>query len=372
MTTNAPPQLTEYLRSKGELGRSTIADLLDEKDRREYSGSLFKSLFRLARRERPAGLAGAVSKFLETLNPDRRSEEFEILAPLDMLLQKRALGASTGSTGGFLVGVDVGPLELILRPVSVILRLGGMFLPGLKSNLTIPRQLTESTPYQWLAEGDTVSLADESFGQVAVTPHRLGGGCVLTKQLEHQTVPGISDHVADSLARGIFAAYDKAAFQGTGALGQPLGIFNSPVLTETFSGAATLTTVADMETKLAAANVTNPIAFVADPLTRAKWRTIARTTNSSKTLWDDDDGVENVLGHPAVVTTNCPASSVMAANFSKTIIFAVFGEGSPVSLVVDPYSQKRSEKIEIVGHLHGDIAIANVNAVCVSSGSTTQ
>jgi hypothetical protein len=96
-----------------------------------------------------------------------------------------------------------------------------------------------------------------------------------------------------------------------------------------------------------------------------------RTTNSSKTLWDDDNGVENVLGHPAFVSTNVPASSIVALDCSK-VVFAIWGDSLPVSLVVDPYTNKRTEAIEVVSTIRGDVALANPNAACISSGSTTQ
>jgi HK97 family phage major capsid protein len=268
------------------------------------------------------------------------------------------------------VGAQVLPIEIILRAASLLLDLGARLLTGLSGNVVLPRQVTEFSPWTWLSEGDSVTDRDESFQQISLTYHRLSGMTSITRQLRFQTLPEVGEHVADSLVRGAMAALDAVAFQGTGSLGQPTGIFNSPVQTETFSSAATLATVADMETKLAQQNVLDQnICFVGDPLTRAKWRSIARSTNASSYLWND--GAFGVLGHRSYVTTNVPASSVVAFDPMKMVI-GIFGEASPVSILVDPYSSKKSEKIEITSSLGADVAVANPNAFVISSGSTTQ
>src|SRR5262249_25433873 len=157
-------QLTDYLRERGELTDTSIVDLLDKKDRREYPASLAKNIQGMAKSQKPSGVAGAVSKFLETLNPDSRTSEFEIFAPLDCLVQNRTLSGSTPNLGGLLIGTDVWPVELLLRPLSLFLKLGATLVTGLKGNVVLPRQLTEATPYSWLAEQDSCPVNDETFG----------------------------------------------------------------------------------------------------------------------------------------------------------------------------------------------------------------
>jgi len=78
-----------------------------------------------------------------------------------------------------------------------------------------------------------------------------------------------------------------------------------------------------------------------------------------------------VLGYPSFVTKNCPDSSAVAGDFSK-VVLAIFGDDAPVRLTIDPFSLKKEERIEVVATLLGSIALRNLNALAISSGSTTQ
>ena len=81
-----------------------LIESLTEKERRYYSDSLLKNLFRMARRQKPDGIAGARSAHLDKQNGDFPfGSEYEIKTSIELLSMHRALGASAGSTGGLLM-----------------------------------------------------------------------------------------------------------------------------------------------------------------------------------------------------------------------------------------------------------------------------
>ena len=94
--------------------------------------------------------------------------------------------------------------------------------------------------------------------------------------------------VIESLTRGLGAGLDRAALQGIGVAGEPLGLLNrSGTQTVTFGGAATFAKAVSFEAKISGANGDDDnIVFVADPDVREKWRTLQRYTGSSTALWE--------------------------------------------------------------------------------------
>lgn len=76
----------------------------------------------------------------ESLDPHR------IILPLTCL--KRDLNVAQATAGGFLVGVDVGEAQDVLRPWSVIISGGVTVEEQLTGNVTIPKTLT-GTSITW-------------------------------------------------------------------------------------------------------------------------------------------------------------------------------------------------------------------------------
>jgi len=166
--------------------------------------------------------------------------------------------------------------------------------------------------------------------------------------------------------------FEKAAINGHGIFGEPTGILStSSAGSVTLSAATTLANLCDFEYAVSNANAT-PSAWVADPGTRKKWRTVVKTTNSSRTLWDDANGLrDNVLGYPAYCSNVCPANTAILADWTR-MVWTLFGTGAPVSLLIDPFSSKKSESIEVMATVYGDIGLLQPAAFCYSNGSTIQ
>jgi HK97 family phage major capsid protein len=258
-------------------------------------------------------------------------------------------------------------IEFALRSASVCIRAGARVLPGLRGDLTLGRETQEVT-YDWLAELEEVSSADSVYGAVKLTPHRLAGLTWISTQLHAQS-PDVSAFVVESLTRGIGAGFDRAAIQGIGAAGEPLGLlYRESVKTVTFSGAATWLKAVKFEEQIAAANGDDDsITFIANPDVREKWRTLQRYSGSSTALWEGNLCADR----QAFVSTNCPTTKICAGDFTK-MIFPTWGEGSPVAVVVDPFTAKKSGKIEILVSLMGDVGVLREEVFCISTDSAIQ
>ena len=103
---------------------------------------------------------------------------------------------------------------------------------------------------QWLHETDTVTEVTETFGAVALSPHRVSTFLSLTRPLEHQVTPDISDYVVESLRKSVGVALDKAGLLGSGIF-EPEGIYSTTgIKTVTFGATATWAKVLSFESQI--------------------------------------------------------------------------------------------------------------------------
>jgi HK97 family phage major capsid protein len=348
--------------------------VLSDKERREYPRDLYKTIIGMAENHRaPSGLTAAISNFLAEKNPDLQiHDEMTVLVPLESLLSRKAMEATIAPAGGFLIQNDIGrEIEFMLRASSVCIRAGAQVLPGLRGDLTLGRETQEVT-FSWLHELEEVDETESQYGALHFTPRRLSGVTSISTQLKAQAASPdiISAFIVESLSRGIGAAFDRAGIQGSGVHGEPVGLFNrSGVNTVTFSGQATLAKAVNFEKQITAANGDDDsITFIAEPATREKWRTLERFSGGGKALWEDGN---LCVGRQAYVTTNVPAAGICAGDFTK-MRFATWGEGSPVSVIVDPFTGKKEGKIEILLALLGDVGVLREQVFCINADSAIQ
>jgi HK97 family phage major capsid protein len=204
-----------------------------------------------------------------------------------------------------------------------------------------------------------------------MSPHRLTGGTSFSRHLGKQ-VPNLGEFLTTGLSRGAMVGFEQASINGSGVAGFPTGVLaTAGAGTVTFGGAASLAKLADFERQISNANAT-PTGWVADPATRNKFRTVVRSANSSRYLWDDANGLrDNVIGYQGYVSNVCPSATIILADWTR-MIWGFWGQGAPVELIFDPYSSKRSEQIEVLCTLYGDVGLRQPAAACFSTDSTLQ
>jgi hypothetical protein len=272
-----------------------------------------------------------------------------------------------------------------LRAKTVCGRLGATIIDGLTGgNVRLPRAIVGGTA-SWLPETGGGTDADQSLDSFVISPKRISGSTVMSRQLVYQSSPDIEDFVANDIATAIGVAVDNAAINGTGVAPQPLGIMHYPVNASgsytyasrsanvTFGGPATWAKVLAFELALEQGLITNDGTFgwATDPTVRDKWQQEPKLAGYPSFLWentDDDDTFGRVNGRRAISSTQLPAGQVILGKWSEMIIASWGG----VEVLVDPFTLASQAEIRVRSTLLADIAFKYPLAFCASSDSGAQ
>lgn len=281
----------------------------------------------------------------------------------------RAMSVGDASSGGYLVGTDVLGASLIelLRAAQVMIRAGARQLTGLTGNVAIPK-ISGGASVTWLSETGTSTEASSTFKQIVLTPHRLVGLTKYTLQLLRQASIDVEALVREDIALGIAVEKDKAGIQGSGNNGQPTGILNvTGVNSITFGAAATWSKVVDMETEVGKDNaLRGALAYIIDPATLGKWKQKEKAANTAKFLYDTEDNTVN--GYPTFITTNLPGSQALFGNYQD----AIYADWAGLDVIVDPYSAKKTNEIEVQITIETDFAVRHEESFTISTDSAAQ
>lgn len=189
--------------------------------------------------------------------------------------QQRAQNVTTATAGGFTVSIQQMPLIEFLRNRTVLGRMGITILDGLVGDLTFPVQTGGATAY-WVSETGSITDSEATFGQKAMTPHRLGASVPFTMQFLAQTSLSADAFLRNEMDTVLALKKDLAGLLGTGVAGEPLGVANTTGInaTVTYSGAADWGDIVEHETGI---NVDNAdigtMGFIIDAATTGKWKT---------------------------------------------------------------------------------------------------
>ncbi len=283
---------------------------------------------------------------------------------------RRALNASTFTAGGALVGTELlgGSMIDILRN-AVLIGQGPLAiteLGGLTSNIAIPKQTGTGTVY-WLSEGAAITLSQQVFAQLNLSPKRMGVATAYTKQLLTQASLSVEAFVRSDQALAMAVEEDRVTINGTGVGGEPIGILNTTgVLSNvTFSGAAVWGDMVALEYGLENANVRNGMmAILTSPLTKSYLKQTVQVASSTFPifLWMAAKGeFPTIVGvmpgiineYPAYATKNV-TTNVMIQGVFKNVIKARW---AGFDVVVDPYTGALSETINIIVNQWLDIGL---------------
>lgn len=286
-------------------------------------------------------------------------------------LAERALTAGTTTAGGFTVDDETrgGDMIELLRNRMLVRELGATSLDGLDANVNIPTQDGGATA-AYVAETGAASSSDQSFGQLALTPHRLVAATPYSLQLLNQSTIDVESFVREDLMRVLAIAYDQAALEGDGVGANPLGIAGTAGVGTITYGAqpATWAKIVENETTASTANaLTGSLAYLTTSAVRGAWKTISKAGTEAMFLWSEDGTVN---GYRAEVTEQITAvadrsyfgdwSSVILASFAGT------------DIIVDPYSAKGTGQVEVQITMFNDIGVRHAASFVVSTDSANQ
>jgi len=256
---------------------------------------------------------------------ERYPDPFRSWVPFAAL---RSMTTSSGPSGGYAVGVDVGSPAFLLSPWSVAAASGAVILPGLKSPFTVPA-VSANPVVTWLAEGGPGPTDTEpTLGQVSMTPRTAIGVLRVSIQLLKQG-EGAEPMIRKLLLAAVGQAIDRAFFAGAGGA-EPLGLFNTAGHNAVSGTSLDLADLLSMRRKvLDAGGKEEMLQWVGSPAVQETLGARARSTGGDRLLWDDD----GVLGRPAFATATAPATGLVCGDFSAATI-GLWGAG--VRIDVNP------------------------------------
>ena len=231
----------------------------------------------------------------------------------------RDLTAASPPAGGYLVST-VNPGDGIfidwLRAASVTMSLG-VQEPPLTSNATLPSIAADSTSYWLSSETAAISESNQTFGQVSMSPKTAGSYFELSNKFLKQISPAAEAFVLRGIAGSVAAKVDAGAIAGSGSSGEPLGVINSGIGTQSgasLTWAATCAAIAYVEDNNGMVNPSSTgwaIASDAAEIMRAR----AKATRLGFIL---ADGL--IDGRPALVSNAVPAGCAIFGDWSQLVL----------------------------------------------------
>lgn len=280
----------------------------------------------------------------------------------------RAFTAGTAAEAGNLIQTSVLGNEFVdvLRNAMVLSKLGIRVLGGLTSNVAIPRK-TAATTIASYSEIGAITASNPSTTQITLTPKRVGGQVLYSRQALIQANPDVDAMLRDDLAQGVAVQIENLAINGTAASNQPRGLVNfvgiGSVVGGTNGAQINWGHIVGLESACANAN-SEPDAR-AGYLVNTKSRGWCKQTVRSTYLpfiWDN--AAQPLNSYRAAVTNNMVSNGTKGSSsgvcstlaFSsdwQDLVLALFGG---LDIVVDPYTQAGTGQIVLTANQFIDVA----------------
>lgn len=356
-----------------------------------------------AREQKEYNVSRAILSLADTTGRSRSGLEWEIsdeiakrtgrtpqglFMPLSMQHRASITGniVGTSSLGGAAVQTSLMSLIEILRNRLIASQAGVTVMSGLTDSISFPRQITANT-FTWTGENPTAanSLTALTFDNVTMSPKTGMASTAFSRRALVQTSPDVQNVVNNDLMRICAIGLDSAVFNGLGSANQPTGIRStSSIGNRTLGAAGAALAWADLvglETDVATANADGgTLAYVTNAKVRGKLKqTLKSTTAGSSYLWEggNDPGIIN--GYRAFASQQIPSNLTQGTSTTicSSIIFGDFAQallgiwGDAVDLIVDPYTSKNQNMIEVTAVLMCDVAVRHPEAFSKSDAVLT-
>lgn len=290
-------------------------------------------------------------------------------------LAQRDVYAAAAASGGYLVETDnVGFIEL-LRNRAVAYRLGATQLSGLVGNVNVPKQSAAGTAYWLGSETANATESQQTFGQLALSPHTVAAYTEMSRQLLLQSSPGVEGIVNADLAAIAALALDSGVLSGSGSAGQPTGISNvSGVGSVSGSDVTAIAYTGQLkfQTALANANVMpSRAAYATTPAVAAFMMGKTRFANTNTPLWDgnlwDANGALGVAGFPGMSSNQIASQNIYFGDWASIIV----AEWGVLEIEVNPYAGFQAGIVGIRAMMTVDVGLRYPAAFAVSSTTTS-
>ena len=289
------------------------------------------------------------------------------MLPADMLSapQRRDLVVQGGTHGeGALVGEQNLSFVNMWRSDWCSLALPGVEQhTNLRADEIIVRQETEHTT-TWLAlDGQSeISASQPTFGTAALTPKTLAVSSTLSRQLVLQAGPAMP-YVFGSVANAVAEGVNSALFNGSGADGQPLGLFVTDNVDVRAGTSFALADAAAMLKVCEGFAFADTVTWVAGVDTAEKLRQRPKAASGEVMLLNDDN---KMLGADVIVSRCAPAAQLLVLQWAQ-LHFASWGV---LEIAVDVFTNYRSGKVVLRALWRVDFAVDAPTMVAAATAVT--
>lgn len=265
-----------------------------------------------------------------------------------------SLNTLTSGAGGVLVPTNLSREVIeLLRPKSVVRRLGARGLPLNNGNLTIPR-LKGGAVVGYIGGDSDIPTTEQEFDDLKLSSKKLAALVPISNDLlaNSSASPNVDAIVVGDLTSALATREDKAFIRDDGASNNPKGLRYWAPVANVFDAAQAAPTIPQVSAELnkmvlkleaANANMTS-VGWVMAPRTM-RYLASLRDGNGNKAYPELDSGT--LMGYPVGTTTQIPTNLVVGADSNGSEIYlADFGDcfiGEDESLTID-YSKEATYK----------------------------
>ena len=308
-------------------------------------------------------------------------DEAAIAVPT-MIHSRATLQATVDAAGGYAVAEDTLDLIGSLRNQFAVGRAGATILSGLQGDVKFPRRASDSAA-AWRSEGGEATQGDPGYEALTMTPKRLTGYSVYSRQFLRQGSIDVENEVRDTLLYGHLNALETAVFTGSGSSNQPTGLFASSINDGDHGSNGTVLTwenIIQLERMVAEDNaLVGNLAYITNATAAGKMKQTLKSTYQGGYIWEMftplTDGMIN--GYSAYVTNAVPnsltrgtgtgLSAVVFGNWADLII----GQWGAIEFIVNPYSRDTYDEIRVTGVGYFDLGLRHVNSFAAIEGLET-
>lgn len=231
-----------------------------------------------------------------------------------MYFEKDAQMATNPNLGGYLIppAVSNDVVEL-LRPASVVRRLGAVVLPMDRGNFSIPRVTQGSTAY-YQGEGENITKSKMKFGQIQLIFKKLTALVPVSNDLIRYSSPGADAIVRDDMVRSVAQRENQAFLRDNGTDATPKGLLywcpdaNKIDANQTVNLANVTTDLGNMLLKLLNNDIpmTRPVWIMSPKI----WNYLTTVQNANGFFVYRDEMVNNqtLWGWPFAMSTAVPVN----------------------------------------------------------------
>lgn len=288
---------------------------------------------------------------------------------------KRTSVFDTGAGAGSIPTIlDTDWIELLHNQL-VVMAAGATEILDLQGKFAIPRQTQAGTAY-WVPESGAVTASNQVIDQVLFAPHTVGAMTDISRRVNELSILQTEVFVKTDLTKDIAIEIDRAALNGSGTSGQPLGIMQNTGITGTRTmslgtngGVPTWAGLVELHTIVARSNAAalGEFVYVGNADVEGTLATTAKIGSTFPVFLLDDNS--KVYGKRTLFSQQIPSNITKGtANGSlSAIIGGIFNQmilayWSGIDVLVDPYTGSNTGAVRIVALQDMDIQVRHPEA----------